>query len=56
MWSYAIRKSDFEIAKKSIHDWKDFWKKTTDKEFKFYGEILQIIGNSWEDMQNKNLE
>lgn len=56
MWSYAIRKSDFEMAKKSMQDWKDLWKNTTDKEFKLYGEILQIIGNSWEDMQNKNLE
>ena len=46
----------FEIAKKSMQDWKDLWKNTTDKEFKLYGEILQIIGNSWEDMQNKNLE
>jgi len=56
MWSYAIKKSDFEIAKKSMQDWREIWKNITDKEFKLYGEVLQMIENFWRDMQNKNFE
>ena len=56
MWSYAIRKSDFEIAKKSMQDWKEFWKNMTDEECKIYGEVLQMMGNYWKDIQTKNLE
>ena len=56
IWSYAIRKSDFEIAKKSIHDWEEFWKHTTDDECRLYGEVLQLIGQYWKDMQSKNFE
>jgi len=28
----------------------------TDKEFKLYGEVLQMIENFWIDMQNKNFK
>ena len=28
----------------------------TDKEFKLYGEVLQMIENFWINMQNKNFE
>ncbi|MGI9566858.1 MAG: hypothetical protein ACR2LL_07590 [Nitrosopumilus sp.] len=56
MWSYAIRKSDFEIAIKSMQDWEEFWKNMTDEESKIFAEILQAIGNYWKDVQSKNFE
>ena len=56
MWSYAIRKSDFEMAKKSMSEWEEFWKDTNVEKSKIYGEILQIIGKYWKDLQMKNLE
>ena len=56
MWSYAVRKSDFELAKKSMSEWEEFWENTTTEKRKIYGEILQIIGRYWKEMQMKNLE
>ncbi len=56
MWSYAIRKSTFEQAKKSIQDWKGFWKNATDEQFSICGEILQMIEKYWVDIQSKNIE
>lgn len=56
MWSYAIRKSNFEIAKKSIQDWEGFWENTTDEEFRTYTDILQMIEKYWKDIQSKNFE
>ena len=56
MWSYAVRKSDFELAKKSMSEWEKFWENTTTEKRKIYGEILQIIGKYWKEMQTKNLE
>ena len=56
MWSYAVRKSDFELAKKSMSEWEEFWENTTAEKRKIYGEILQIIGKYWKEMQMKNLE
>ena len=56
MWSYAVRKSDFGLAKKSMSEWEEFWENTTTEKRKIYGEILQIIGKYWEEMQMKNLE
>jgi len=56
MWSYAIRKSNFEIAKKSMQDWEGFWENTTDEEFRTYTDILQMIEKYWKDIQSKNFE
>ena len=56
IWSYAIRKSNFEVAKKSICDWEEFWKNATDDELQLYGDILELIGKYWKDMQSKNFE
>lgn len=56
LWSYAIRKSNFEIAKKSMLDLEDFWKDTTDKQFQIYREILELIETYWKDIQSKNFE
>jgi len=56
MWSYAIRKSDFKIAKKSMQELVEFWKKTTYEEWRTYTEILQMMENYWKDIQNKNIE
>ena len=53
LWSYAIRKSNFEIAKKSMQD---FWKDTTDKQFQIYKEVLELIEKYWKDIQSKNFE
>lgn len=56
IWSYAIKQSNFEIAKKSIFEWKEFWKNVTDDECRLYGEILELIGNYWKEIQIKNFE
>ena len=56
MWSYAIRKSNFEMAKKSMQDWEEFWEDTTDEEFRTYTDILQIIEKYWKDIQTRNIE
>lgn len=56
MWSYAIRKSTFEQAKKSIQDWERFWKNATDEQFSVCSEILQMIEKYWIEIQNKNIE
>jgi hypothetical protein len=56
MWSYAIRKSNFEMAKKSMHSWEKFWKNTTDEQFRTCSEILQLIEKYWKEIQSKNIE
>ena len=56
MWSYAIRKSNFEIAKKSMQSWEKFWKDTTDEQFIICSEILQQIEKYWKEIQSKNIE
>jgi len=56
MWSYAIRKSTFEQAKKSIQDWEGFWKNATDEQFRTCSEVLQMIEKYWGEIQNKNIE
>jgi hypothetical protein len=56
MWSYAIRKSTFEQAKKSIQDWERFWKNATDEQFSVCSEILQMIEKYWVEIQKKNIE
>ena len=56
MWSYAIRKSNFEMAKKSMQDWEEFWEDTTDEEFRTYADILQIMEKYWKDIQTRNFE
>lgn len=56
MWSYAIRKSNFEMAKKIMHNWEEFWKNTTDEEFRIYTKVLQMIEKYWKDIQSKNIE
>ncbi len=54
MWAYAIRKSNFEITKNSVQYWENFWKNTTDEQFRIYKELLQMIEKYWTDIQNKN--
>ena len=56
MWSYAIRKSNFEIARKSIQEWEGFWKNATDEQFRVCSEILQMIERYWKEIQSKNIE
>ena len=56
MWSYAIRKSNFEMAKKSMQHWEEFWEDTTDEEFRTYADILQMIEKYWKDIQIRNFE
>ena len=56
MWSYAIRESNFEMAKKSMQDWEKFWEDTTDEEFRTYTDILQMIEKYWKDIQTRNFE
>jgi len=56
MWSYAIRKSNFEIARKSIQEWEGFWKNATSEQFRVCSEILQMIETYWKEIQSKNIE
>jgi len=56
MWSYTIRKSNFEIAKRSMQDWEKFWKNITDEQFRMCSEILQMIETYWKGIQSKNIE
>ena len=56
MWAYSIRNSNFEMAKKSMQDWEDFWKNTTNEEFKIYIEVLQMVQEHWKEIQSKNIE
>ncbi len=56
MWAYSIRNSNFEIAKQSMQDWDEFWKNTTNEEFKIYLEVLQMIQKHWKEIQSKNIE
>ena len=56
LWSNAIRKSNFEITKKSMQDWHDFWMNTTQEQLKIYSEILEMLTNYWKSIQNKNIE
>lgn len=53
MWSYVIRKSTFEQARKSIQDWEGFWKNATDEQFSVYNKILQMIEKYWVKIQKK---
>jgi len=56
IWSDAIKKSNFELAKKSIEEWNGFWSHTTDDQFKMCSEILKMIENYWKEIQIKNIE
>lgn len=55
-WSQAIRESSFELAKKPIQEWQEFWKSTTDEQFKIYAEVLEMLESYWKDMQSKSIE
>ena len=56
LWSHAIQQPNFEVAKKSMHEWQEFWKNMTDENFEFYTKILEILESSWENIQSKNIE
>ena len=56
MWSYAIKEHNFEIAKKSIQEYEEFWKNATDEQFRMCSEILQMIERYWREIQSKNIE
>ena len=55
-WSIATRKSNFEKAKKSMQEWEEFWKKTTDAQFKIYVEVLDLLETYWKNIQDKAIE
>ena len=56
LWSYTIRKSNLEITKKSMQEWQQFWKNTTDEQFKIYAEVLEMLEEYWKNIQSKNIE
>ena len=56
LWYYAIRKSNFDTAKKSIQDWEGFWKGATLKQLQTYKEVLEEIEKYWKGIQRKNFE
>ena len=55
-WSQAIRKSNFELAKKPIQQWQEFWENTTDEQFKIYAKVLKMLESYWKDIQSKSIE
>ena len=56
MWSHGIRETNFEIAQRSIQNWKEFWKNLTGEQFRMCNEILQMIEKYWKNIQLKNIE
>ena len=56
VWFYAIRKPNFDLAKKTIQECGIFWGKITNQQFRTYVDILQIIEKHWKDTQIKNFE
>lgn len=55
-WSQAIRKPSFELAKKPIQQWQEFWESTTDEQFRIYAEVLKMLESYWENEQSKSIE
>jgi len=55
-WSQAIRKSNFELAKKPIQEWQKFWENTTDEQFKIYAKVLKMLETYWKNEQSKSIE
>jgi len=55
-WSQAIRKSNFELAKKPIEKWQSFWENTTAEQFKIYSEVLKVLEKYWKNEQSKSIE
>ena len=55
-WSQAIRKSNFELAKKPIQQWQEFWESTTDEQFKIYAKVLKMLESYWKNEQSKSIE
>jgi hypothetical protein len=55
-WSQAIRKPSFELAKKPIQQWQEFWENTTDEQFRIYAEVLKVLESYWKNEQSKSIE
>jgi hypothetical protein len=55
-WSQAIRKPSFELAKKPIQQWREFWENTTDEQFRIYAEVLKMLESYWKNEQSKSIE
>ena len=55
-WSQAIRKSNFDLAKKPIQEWQAFWENTTAEQFKVYSEVLKVLEKYWKNEQRKSIE
>lgn len=55
-WSIAIKESNFEKAKVVMQEWQEFWKNTTDEQFKIYIEILDLLETYWKNIQAKAIE
>ena len=55
-WSQAIRRPSFELAKKPIQKWQEFWESTTDEQFRIYAEVLKMLESYWKNEQNKSIE
>ena len=55
-WYQAIRKSNFELAKKPIQQWQEFWENTTEEQFKIYAKVLKMLESYWKNEQSKSIE
>lgn len=56
LWAYAIKKSNFETAMKSMQDWEIFWRNATKEQVIVYIEVIRLIEKYWKDLQIKNFE
>ena len=55
-WAYAIKKSNFETAMKSMQNWEKFWRNATKEQVMVYIEVVRLIEKYWKDLQTKNFE
>lgn len=55
-WSIATRASNFEKAKIVMQERQEFWRNTTDVQFKMYVEVLDLLETYWKNIQAKAIE
>ena len=55
-WALMIKQPMFRIESRTIREWEEIWKNTTDQQFKVYADILDMFEKYWKNIQDKNIE
>ena len=55
-WALMIKQPNFKIESRTIQEWEEIWKNTTDQQFKVYSDILVMFEKYWKNIQDKNFE